>query len=460
MSRGTRAASAVDTIVAVATAPGAGAIGVVRVSGPRALPCASPLLCLRDGATLASARPRVLTLARVQDPATGSVMDEALVVVMPAPRSYTGEDVVEISCHGNPVLLAEVVRLVTAQGARLAEPGEFTRRAYLNGRMDLVQAEAVALLIGARTERALELAARQVAGALSAEILALREAVLDLVAGLEVSLDFPEDQVGLSRAAARDRGEGIAARLRSLGERTRRGRAVNQGLSVMIAGVPNVGKSSLLNALLGRGRAIVSPEPGTTRDLLDGSLVLEGVPLLLMDGAGLGLPRDALDFEGMRRSLEAVEFSDLVIVVLDRSRPITGAEREVLRLTATRRRLVVANKTDLSEAWVDAEVDCVCSALTGAGVPEVLGRLGAWAKAQSGDDAEEGGIVASFRVMERLGRSCSALDRAAAGLRSGLPLEVTLVDLREALEALEETVGIHVEDALLDRIFAEFCVGK
>ena len=231
--------------------------------------------------------------------------------------------------------------------ARLAAPGEFTRRAYLNGRLDLVQAEAVALLIGARTERAARLAVRQVDGALSREVRALRDLLLDLVAGLEVSLDFPEDEVGWSRADSQVRGEEIAGRLAGLLASARRGRIVDGGLTVMLAGAPNVGKSSLLNALLGRERAIVSPSPGTTRDLVDGEILIAGVAVRLIDGAGQGIPRDVIDAEGMARSRRATEESDLVLVVLDRSRARAAVDEDVLRLTAGRPRLVIGSKGDL-----------------------------------------------------------------------------------------------------------------
>jgi tRNA modification GTPase len=450
----------VDTIVAIATPPGVGAIGVIRISGPHAVVQASPLLRLAGDLDLESARPRSLRRARVLDPVTGGQIDEALVAVMPGPHSYTGEHVVEISCHGSPVILGEIVRILVAGGARLAEPGEFTRRAYLNGRLDLIQAEAVALLIGARTERAGRLAARQISGALSTELRAVREAALDLMAGLEVALDFPEDEIGISRAVARARSEEMSAHLGKLSRGARRGRAVHEGLSVMLAGAPNVGKSSLLNALLGCERAIVSAMPGTTRDLLEGLLVLGGVPIRLMDGAGLGLPRDGIDAEGMRRSIDAVRSSDLVVVVLDRSRPLTEADHEVLRLTSGRERVLVGSKSDLPSGWSHEVAECSCSSLTGMGLAEVRTRLENWVKERTAADGEEGGVVASLRVEEQLGRGCSALDRAALALREDLPLEAVLVDLREALAVLDQTLGIEADEALLDRIFATFCVGK
>ena len=449
-----------DTIVAIATPPGAGAIGVIRVSGPSARECVLPLLRAVGGREIEAARPRALHRVRVVDPQTGAQLDDALVAFMPGPDSYTGEDVVELSCHGSPVMLAEIVSKLVAGRARLAAPGEFTRRAYLNGRLDLVQAEAVALLIGARTERAARLAVRQMDGALSREVRALRELLLDLVAGLEVSLDFPEDGVGWSGEASRVRGEEIAGRLAGLLASARRGRIVDGGLTVMLAGAPNVGKSSLLNALLGRERAIVSPSPGTTRDLVDGEVIIAGVAVRLIDGAGQGIPRDVIDAEGMARSRRATEESDLVLVVLDRSRARAAVDEDVLRLTAGRPRLAIGSKGDLPAVWVDGDIDCVCSTRGEPGIGALRRLLAGWVEERVAGDAEEGGIVASLRVTERLEEVKSSLEKAISGLERGMPLEAVLIDLRAALQALDETTGGQADDAILDRIFATFCVGK
>jgi tRNA modification GTPase len=419
-----------------------------------------PLLRAVGGREIEDARPRALHRVRVVDPQTGAQLDDALVAFMPGPDSYTGEDVVELSCHGSPVMLAEVVSKLVAGRARLAAPGEFTRRAYLNGRLDLVQAEAVALLIGARTERAARLAVRQMDGALSREVRALRELLLDLVAGLEVSLDFPEDGVGWSGEASRVRGEEIARRLAGLLASAQRGRIVDGGLTVMLAGAPNVGKSSLLNALLGRERAIVAPSPGTTRDLVDGEVIIAGVAVRLIDGAGQGIPRDVIDAEGMARSRRATEESDLVLVVLDRSRARAAVDEDVLRLTAGRPRLAIGSKGDLPAVWADGDIDCVCSTRGEPGIAVLRRLLEGWVEERVAGDAEEGGIVASLRVTERLEEVKSSLEKAISGLERGMPLEAVLIDLRAALQALDETTGGQADDAILDRIFATFCVGK
>ncbi|PWU18100.1 MAG: tRNA uridine-5-carboxymethylaminomethyl(34) synthesis GTPase MnmE [Candidatus Rokuibacteriota bacterium] len=449
-----------ETIVAIATPPGIAALGIVRISGPSAIAIGSALVRLPKGDGLEAIAPRAVSKVRVVDPVTGEDLDEALVVTMPGPRSYTGEDLVELSCHGSPVLLAEVVRNAIALGARLAEPGEFSRRAYLNGKMGLLKAEAVAELIGARSERAVRLAARALRGQSAGEISAARDQLVDLVAELEVALDFPEEEIGVSRADAIKRAVEIASSLARLIGRGRRGRAVQDGLTVMLTGTPNVGKSSLLNALLGSERAIVADHPGTTRDLVDGTLPLAGVPVRLMDGAGLGSPEDAIGAEGMRRAREALAESDLALVVLDQSRPISPDDRDIIRLTEGCARLVVANKSDLPAAWRDAVlVDCECSALTGSGLGGVAEQIRAWVERRTADDGDEGGFVASLRVLEGLERTCIMLRDAAASLQHA-PIEAALVDLREGLVSLGQILGIEAGDAVLDRIFSRFCIGK
>src|SRR5437867_1757318 len=338
-----------------------GGLDVIRVSGARAVPVVSTLVRLSTPGGLEASQPRVLHRAVLMDPLTHAELDVALVARMPGPASYTGEDVVELSCHGNPVLLGEVVRLLVASGARLAEPGEFTRRAYLNGRLDLVQVEAVAELIVARTERTVRLAARQLQGALSGEVTTVRDRLIDLVAGLEVALDFAEEEIGMSRCEALKGARDLMASLARLVSDARDGRAGQDGLSVMLAGAPNVGKSSMLDALFCTERAIVSSTPGTPPDLVDGAAVMRGVPVRVIDGAGLGTPRDAIDAEGMRRARQALAESDLVLVVVDMSRAISPAGDEILALSARSLRLVVANKSDLPSPWDQGVASgCAC----------------------------------------------------------------------------------------------------
>jgi len=426
------------------------------VSGPGAVAAVAPLI--RGPVELSQFPSHRLRRVTVQHPRIGTPLDDALCAVMWSPRSYTGEDVVELSCHGSPALLRLVAGLIVEGGARLAAPGEFTRRAFVNGRLDLAQAEAVALMISARTARAVALAARGLAGGLSARASATRAALVDVIAGLEVSLDFPDDRVGLDVDEARKiigaLAEGVGGWLAT----ARRGRVVLDGVSVALVGPPNAGKSSLLNALLGSDRAIVSPVPGTTRDVVEGTIALEGVPVRLLDTAGLDAPRDAVEAEGMRRSRRAIEESDALVVVLDGS---AAPELRVLEETAGRARVVVLAKSDLPPY---ADVEAVRGALrvssvTGEGLGALLARLTSEVVRLAGDEGDEEELLATLRQIEQLEALQGALIAGGSALGS-LPVEVAIVDLREALDHVGALLGVEVADDVLDRVFASFCVGK
>jgi tRNA modification GTPase len=445
-----------DTIVAVATAAGPAAIGIVRVSGPEAIPRAAAIIRGREPlAAFSSHRARKV---RVVDPETGTVLDQALCTVMRAPASYTGEDVVEISCHGSPPQLVAMTRRIIAAGARLAEPGEFTRRAFLNGRIDLAQAEAIALLIGARTERAATLAARALSGGFGSRLHRLREAMLDLVARLEVTLDFPEDEAGvdLEKAAALVTGwqEQVNGWLAS----AEHGRVVHEGLTVAIVGAQNAGKSSLFNALVGRDRAIVSPRPGTTRDVVEATVGIQGVPVRLLDTAGIGEAGDDVEAEGIRRSREMMAASDLLVVVLDGTRPVPTL---ILEETAGRPRVLVRSKSDLLSApsGRDVERELAVSAMTGKGLDELMEALARDIDRRAGRSGEEDGVVASLRQSEALRGLKAALGAAGEALRTH-PLEIALVELREAMGHVGTLTGVEIGEEVLDRIFSTFCIGK
>jgi tRNA modification GTPase len=401
---------------------------------------------------------RTLRRATLVDPASDERVDEVLCSVMRGPRSYTGEDLVEISCHGSPVVLRRAVAIAVSAGARLAEPGEFTRRAFLNGRIDLAQAEAVAQLISAKTERAAAQAVRALGGGLSGPLDSICERLLDVIASLEVALDFPDDGLGMSAEAAGKRVDQIANDAQKLLQSGRQGRLVHEGLVVVIVGPPNAGKSSLLNALLATDRAIVSPFAGTTRDLVEGSLVISGVAVRLIDTAGLGVTHHPIEVEGMRRTRRAMAESDLMIFVLDGS---VECETGILDLVENKEHIVVINKADLPPHPGTSIAGLRVSALSGYGVPALAEALRAWVDARVAGDGDEAGIVATLRQLDLLEATERALARGAMALGQGsVPIEAALVDLRQALAVAGAVVGIGVEEAVLDRIFSTFCVGK
>ena len=429
---------------------------MIRVSGPDAVAIVGPLL--QSAIPLAEFPAHTLRLVGIVEAKSGERVDEALCAVMRAPRSYTGEDVVELSCHGSPALLRMVTQWIVAGGARLAAPGEFTRRAFLNGRLDLAQAEAVALMIGARTDRAVALAARALAGGLSERARTWRDQIVEVIAGLEVVLDFPDERISHDLEAARAAIARLAADVERWRASARHGRVVHDGITVALVGAPNAGKSSLLNALLGRDRAIVSPVPGTTRDIVEGTIVIAGVPVRLLDTAGLDIPRDAIEAEGIRRSRHAIEESDLLLVVLDASIPPDPC---ALVETAGRARVLVRAKSDLLvHPTTLALPDAVeVSTIRDAGVEALLERLAREVDLQAGAAGDEGGIVASLRQLELIDSLAGALAAGETAL-SDRPLEAALVDLKHALDHAGAILGVDVGEAVLDRIFSMFCLGK
>jgi tRNA modification GTPase len=429
---------------------------LIRVSGPDAIAIVGPLL--RSAVPLGAFPSRVLRRVGIVDAKNGERVDDALCAVMHAPRSYTGEDVVELSCHGSPALLRMVTQWIVTGGARLAAPGEFTRRAFLNGRIDLAQAEAIVMMIGARTDRAVTLAARALAGGLADHVLTWRDALINTIAGLEVVLDFPDESMGHDPEAARATILRLLADVERVLVAARHGRVVHDGITVALIGSPNAGKSSLLNALLGRDRAIVSALPGTTRDIVEATMVIAGVPVRLLDTAGLDVPQDAIEAEGIRRSRTAIDESDLLLVVVDSSVPL---DQRVLIETAGRARVLVRAKSDLSchpdAAALPDAVDT--STFNDGGVDALLERLAQEVEHRAAAAGDEGGIVASLRQIELIRALRDSLASGGNALRD-MPLEAALVDLKHALGLSGEILGVDVGDAVLDRIFSTFCLGK
>ncbi len=474
-----------DTIVAIATPPGQGGIGIVRLSGPQAWAigqqiCVPPAISAGAGKSSRQRRIRShhLYYGRVVDPAGGVAVDEGLIAYMRGPHSYTGEDVVEINAHGAPVVLRHIVALALALGARAAEPGEFTLRAFLNGRIDLAQAEAVADLIAANSEAAARQALGQLDGQLSARIQTAQEAILRAMAPIEASIDFPEDEVPppdrAELAALVATAQMITADLLA---GAAQGRVVREGVCCVITGRPNVGKSSLLNYLLRAERAIVTPIAGTTRDTVEETAIIGGVACHLIDTAGITATDDPIEQIGIARSRTALAAADLALLVLDRAAPLTEADRRLARelrdlgFGTARKLLVVLNKSDLP-AQVDAALatalvddagpgDAIpvhaISVLTGAGLAELEAALVA---ALGGPATEGAALVARERHIAALRAAAAALTAAQTTLHEDLPLDLVAEDLRDAVHALGLITGASVTDDLLGAIFSEFCIGK
>src|SRR6266700_1113035 len=474
-----------DTIAAIATPPGIGGIGVIRVSGPEAFAFVHPLLHQPGGRT--SIPPsHLLTYGQIVDPATEEIVDEVLAAFMCAPRTYTREDVVEIQGHGGPLVLQRILRLVLAQGARMANPGEFTLRAFLNGRLDLAQAEAVMDLIDAQTEAGQRLAMQQLRGHISTQLQEARQSILAVVARIEASIDFPEEEVPTPQPEE----------LRSLitiGQRqvdallagSEQGRLYRQGLRTAIFGRPNVGKSSLLNALLRTERAIVTPIAGTTRDTVEEVANLRGIPLHLIDTAGITPSNDPVEQMGVQRSRSAAESADVVLLVFDGAEPLTGQDRQVseelkimgfgggadttLQASTVRSRpvIVVINKADrerrleiekVHSMWPGAPF-VVTSTLSGEGLPELEETVANLVLAGTTLHSESA-LVTSARYQEALRLAAEHLQASIVPLDRGLPLDFVSIDLRAAYDVLGEITGETASDDLLDKIFSEFCIGK
>lgn len=449
--------STTDTIVAIATPPGRGGIGIVRISGPSAQEIAQRLTGRHE-----RFEARHATLAELRG--SGGSFDRAIVTVFPAPHSYTGEDVAEVSVHGSPVLLQAAVAESMRLGARLAEPGEFTLRAFLNGRIDLVQAEAVRDLIEAVTPLQARVAFDQLEGTLTAEIRAIDGALFDLCARLEASLDFPDEGYHFveEHSAASEIGS-VTTRIDRLLETSRRGRLLREGLQVVLSGRTNTGKSSIFNQLAGSGRAIVTAVPGTTRDLVTEVIDIGGVPVTVVDTAGVRVsPSDAIEAEGIARAAAARSVAALVVVVLDGSVPLKDDDHVLLEQTAGTPRVIVANKSDLPASWIALDVNdrvVRVSALGGDGIDDLRSAILAAIAGQE-SIARDLPAVTNLRHVDLLTRAREALGRAASAASERVPEEFVLADLNEARGLLEEVTGSRTSDDLLGHIFASFCIGK
>jgi len=478
-----------DTIVAIATPPGRGGIGVVRLAGPEAKSIALPMLRLKH-----DLEPGHAVFGELIEPTTDSVgadvlarpaerssagsvgtraptecsaatrIDEVVVTYFAKPHSYTTDDIIEISAHGSPVVMRHIVELAMARGARLAEPGEFTMRAFLNGRIDLTQAEAVRDLIDSQTLFQAKVAAQQLDGALSHRLQPIKQKLVELIAVLEAGIDFAEDDVSvlpsdqvLQRIAA------INAPLQELAASFAYGKVVHEGLTLAIVGRPNVGKSSLFNRLVERERAIVTATPGTTRDLVSETVAVGGIPVKLVDTAGMRRALDEAESIGIRKSMEALADADLVLVVLDSSQPAAPEDSELLNQVNCRRGILVQNKSDIGSSQFSvpsSQLASVCtSAITGQGIhelrDEILRHVGGETSAQA-----EAGFLTNIRHRNLVRESITALTAAQTAVNNRVPHEMLLLDLYNALRPLDEITGATTTDDILTLIFSRFCIGK
>jgi len=457
-----------DTIAAVATAPGEAGIGIVRASGPLALLCARRIF--RRKIDTQSRQPPVThhaTYGYVTRPGSDEKLDECVLTYFAGPHSYTGEDVVELACHGSNLVLAQVLNGLITGGARLAEPGEFTRRAFLNGRLDLAEAEAVIDIIRARTDAALRVATGQLSGRLSREIAELRLALITLLAEIEAAIDFPDDVEPPSDAELAGRTRSVRDRALRLLRTADAGRLYREGAALVLAGRPNVGKSSLLNALLGEARAIVTAIPGTTRDVIEETLNLRGIPVRAIDTAGLRETSDTVEALGVERTRAQLAAADLTLWVVDASEGITEEDRGIAGELAGRRVVVVANKVDQGQLLEPAEIEALLggdvsvnfvSALTGAGMEGLEETLAA--ALLGGHVSPESVWVSNARHQGRLREAVAALDRAIEAADVGFDQAAISLDLKLAAEGLGEITGETVTEETITQIFARFCVGK
>ncbi|HEX68270.1 MAG TPA: tRNA uridine-5-carboxymethylaminomethyl(34) synthesis GTPase MnmE [bacterium] len=448
-----------DTIAAISTPLGEGGIGIVRISGPKSLEIADRLF---RGKIKPSQAPTYTThYGKIVH--KGEVIDEVILTVMRAPKSYTREDVVEINCHGGIFPLRKTLEAVLEEGARLAKPGEFTLRAFLNGRIDLTQAEAVLEIVRAKSEIALKNALSQLEGGLSKYIREVEREIVDLLTFIEAGLDFPEEEIELlSREEIKKRLEGIHRKISSLLEREKEGHILREGIKVSIVGKPNVGKSTLLNSLLGKEKAIVTEIPGTTRDLIEDWITIQGIPFHLVDTAGWRETQDLVEREGVKRTKMAMDISDLLLVVLDRSEPLEEEDKWLLQHTKNRKRILVINKIDLPPAWSPHNLPSPkiqISALTQKGLNDLRKEM---AKCILKGEIEmgEGPIITNLRHLELLKTAYSYIKNAMESLNSGLSEEFIAQDLKTALSSLKEILGEEVGEEILENIFSRFCIGK
>lgn len=471
-----------DTIVAISTPMGEGGIGMVRLSGPQALEIADAIFRAKDdakpsafgthtvhyGHIVKKGKEGKLGVEKGPRPFTTEIIDEVLLTIMRAPKTYTKEDIVEINCHGGMQAVKHVMGLVVSSGARIAEPGEFTKRAFLNGRIDLTQAEAVLDVIRSKTEGSLKVAMGQLDGELARSVRSVRDKVCGIAAEVEASIDFPEEDLGLSRKTELiDKARCALEEIERLIKSYDNGMIYREGVLAIICGKPNVGKSSLMNLLLKRDRCIVSPIPGTTRDAVEEIISLNGIPVRLVDTAGISETKDLLEKEGIKKSKKYLELSDIVILMLDASTPVSAADRNLIKIIGGKKRIIVVNKIDspckaaasaIRKLFKKEEIVEI-SVKTKENIESLEGAI-CRAVLKGGMNQGEGAIVSNARQKEALDKARKSVLSVTKALHKDEPPDIVAIDLKEAVASLGVVTGESVSDDILDRIFSRFCIGK
>ena len=452
-----------DTIAAISTPPGEGGISIIRISGVDALKTASQIYRGKD---LNKVNSHTINYGHIIDPENGNEVDEVMVSVMRAPHTYTKEDIVEINCHGGIVATNRILQIILGLDARLAKPGEFTERAFLNGRIDLSQAEAVMDLIRAKTDQSMKVALDQLDGNLSHLITNLRQNILDVL----VNIDYPEydDVETMTARLLKEKAIEVKAKIQQLLSTAKQGKVLRDGLATAIIGHPNVGKSSILNHLLHEDKAIVTDVAGTTRDVIEEYVNVQGVPLKLVDTAGIHETEDKVEKIGVDRSRKALSQADLVILVLDSSVPLRDEDRELLRETNHMQRIVVLNKSDLEvkinlnelQEYVDDKEIIKSSAVSPLGTKDLEDRIAAMFFAGSIENTSNNIMVTNARHIGLLKQADTALDAVLEGIETGMPVDLVQIDMTRAWDLLGEITGDSYQDELLDQLFSQFCLGK
>ncbi|WP_242363837.1 tRNA uridine-5-carboxymethylaminomethyl(34) synthesis GTPase MnmE [Limosilactobacillus antri] len=457
-----------DTIAAISTPVGEGGISIIRISGPDAVAVAKQLY--RGSKDLARVASHTINYGHIVDPETGTEVDEVMVSVMRAPHTYTCEDVIEINCHGGLLATNRILQLVLSYGARMAEPGEFTKRAFLNGRIDLSQSEAVMDLIRAKTDKSMKVALNQLDGDLSRLIRRLRKDILDVLAQVEVNIDYPEyDAVEeMTTKMLKEKAVDIRQRIQALLKTAKQGKVLREGLATAIIGRPNVGKSSLLNTLLHEDKAIVTDVAGTTRDVIEEYVNVDGVPLKLIDTAGIRDTDDTVEKIGVERSKKALDAADLILLLIDSSAPLTAEDRELLTVTQGKQRIVILNKTDLPRQVDLAELkqltagDTVIetSIVNHEGMDQLGQRISKMFFNEGIESSQSNVMVTNARHIGLLHQANAALNDVLKGIDEGMPVDLVQIDMTRCWDLLGEITGDSYQDELLDQLFSQFCLGK